>query len=39
MEGEARALRASAYQEILAYYGPGPLITETTEKLINPRAS
>ena len=39
MEGEARSLRASAYQEILAYYGPGPLITETTETLINPRAS
>ena len=39
MQGEARALRASAYQEILAFYGPGPLITETTETLINPRAS
>ena len=39
MQGEAKALRASGYQEILAYYGPGALITETTETLINPRAS
>ncbi|MDG2396694.1 MAG: RagB/SusD family nutrient uptake outer membrane protein [Flavobacteriaceae bacterium] len=39
VEGEARALRASAYQDILAFYGPGPLITQETETLINPRAS
>ena len=39
MEGEAKALRASAYQDILAYYGPGPLIKEDTETLLNPRAS
>jgi len=39
MEGEARALRASAYQDILSFYGPGPLITESTESLINPRAT